>query len=341
MKKGFSDAIKDQYTKVPPVATADLTGKTVVVVGANTGLGFEATKHFARMNPGKLILACRSEERGSAAVKKLKSETSYDKAELWIVDLGKFSSVVAFTDRFEKSGERLDILVANAAMASYEYKTTSDGWEESLQVNALSLSLMSLLLTPRMVETGVKYATKPRIVIVSSDLHYMIGTNLEDVYEAKSPFRLLNSPEHCTQKLLNSGDRYSETKLLNVFFAQSLAELLKDTPVIVNSLNPGYCYSELRRSFSGVKAMVDCLMEKVLAHTTEAGSRSLVYAAVGGAEDPEKLRGAYLNINTPTEPADAVIGEEGRKRQDKLWADLIAELSKVDRRIPSIIKQLS
>ncbi|KAF6744974.1 hypothetical protein DFP72DRAFT_1092636, partial [Ephemerocybe angulata] len=50
----------------------------------------------------------------------LKSETSYDKAELWIVDLGKFSSVVAFIDRFEKSGERLDILVASAATNPYD-----------------------------------------------------------------------------------------------------------------------------------------------------------------------------------------------------------------------------
>ncbi|KAF5309362.1 hypothetical protein D9611_013999 [Ephemerocybe angulata] len=311
MKKGICDFIKDQNTKVPPVATADLTGKTVVVVGANAGLGFEATKHFARMNPGKLILACRSEERGSAAVKKLISETSYDKAELWMVDLGKFSSVVAFIDRFEKSGERLDILVASAATNPYgsAYKTTSDGWEES-------------------------YA--PSILLM-----------LEDVYEAKSPFRLLNSPEHWTDELEKTAGlwrsilRNKTHTVLNVFFAQSLAELLKDTPVIVNSLNPGYCYSELRRDFSGVKALVDYLMEKALALTTEEGSRSLVYAAVGGAEDPEKLRGAYLNLNTPTEPADAVIGEEGRKRQDKLWADLIAELSKVDRRIPSIIEQLS
>lgn len=46
----------------------DLTGKTVMVLGANTGIGFEATKHFATMNPGRLILACRSESKGHAAV---------------------------------------------------------------------------------------------------------------------------------------------------------------------------------------------------------------------------------------------------------------------------------
>jgi retinol dehydrogenase 12 len=68
MKKGFLPFVKDQFTTLPPLATADLTGKTVVVTGANVGLGFEASKHFARMNPGRLILACRSEEKGKTAV---------------------------------------------------------------------------------------------------------------------------------------------------------------------------------------------------------------------------------------------------------------------------------
>ena len=69
MKKSMLSFFRDQvFDKVPPVVTADLTGQTVVVVGANTGLGFEAAKHFAQMNPAKLVLACRNEEKGKAAV---------------------------------------------------------------------------------------------------------------------------------------------------------------------------------------------------------------------------------------------------------------------------------
>lgn len=69
-KKGFLNLICDQLSTVPPVVNVDLRGKTVVVVGANTGLGFEAVKHFARMNAGKLILACRSQEKGEAAIQR-------------------------------------------------------------------------------------------------------------------------------------------------------------------------------------------------------------------------------------------------------------------------------
>jgi retinol dehydrogenase-12 len=69
MKMGLWAFIKIQlFVKPKPVVTADLQGKTVVVLGANTGLGFEASKHFATMNPGRLILACRSQNKGQAAV---------------------------------------------------------------------------------------------------------------------------------------------------------------------------------------------------------------------------------------------------------------------------------
>jgi retinol dehydrogenase-12 len=63
--------IKDQWTALPLVSEykADLAGKTVVVVGANVGLGLEAARHFARMNPGRLIMACRNMEKAEKAVK--------------------------------------------------------------------------------------------------------------------------------------------------------------------------------------------------------------------------------------------------------------------------------
>ena len=64
----FYDFIQDQWQKVKPVEHIDLTGKTIVVVGANVGLGFEATKHFASMNPKRLVLGCRNQEKGQAAI---------------------------------------------------------------------------------------------------------------------------------------------------------------------------------------------------------------------------------------------------------------------------------
>jgi NAD(P)-dependent dehydrogenase (short-subunit alcohol dehydrogenase family) len=68
MRLGPWDFIRDQWTKQKPVFIANLTGKTVIVLGANTGIGFEAAKHFASMTPGRLMLACRSQSKGQAAM---------------------------------------------------------------------------------------------------------------------------------------------------------------------------------------------------------------------------------------------------------------------------------
>ncbi|KAJ2930295.1 hypothetical protein H1R20_g6819, partial [Candolleomyces eurysporus] len=335
MKRSISAFIYSQWKTVPPVATADLTGQTVIVVGANIGLGFESAKHFAKMNPARLILACRSEEKGKAAVEKIREETGYT-PELELLDLAKFSSVIAFADRFLKNKDaRLDILLANAAVATEQHKETSDGWEESLQVNDLSTSLLCLLLAPRMVETGEKFKTKPRLVVVCSEVHYW--TTLKDeVFESKSAFRTISSKEYGKMDA-----RYLDTKLLNVFFARSLADLLADTPVIANCVNPGYCYSSLRRTFQGFRQVVDWAMEKALARTSEEGGRQLTYAAVGSPEDPDKLRGQYISLHCVEEPSDYVLGSEGKKRQDILWNDLIAVLSEVDPRVREIVENFS
>ena len=148
MQLGFFQVLRDQLATVPPVEYEDLSGKTVVVIGANIGLGFEAAKHFAKMNPDRLILGCRSKERGEAAAaseinpllschfvshftyKELKTETGYESAELWVIDLARISSVVDFAERFEKEGGRIDILLLNAAVAPFAgQQLTADGYE--------------------------------------------------------------------------------------------------------------------------------------------------------------------------------------------------------------------
>ena len=68
MKLTFPSMIFQQWAKPDPPLHADLAGKTVIVTGANTGIGLETAKHFARMKPARLIIACRSEARGKGAL---------------------------------------------------------------------------------------------------------------------------------------------------------------------------------------------------------------------------------------------------------------------------------
>ncbi|KAF7360243.1 hypothetical protein MVEN_00753100 [Mycena venus] len=337
MHLGFWTWVRGQFFTQKPVVKTDLTGKTVIVLGANTGLGFEATKHFAKMKPERLILACRSQSRGQAAVDKLKAATGYTKAELWIVDLADFESVKQFATKFDRDGGRLDILVENAAIGTFKYAPTKEGWESSLQVNSLSTSLVALLLLPAMIKTAQQHSTVPRLVVVSSEVHYWVKIE-KRVYENPDMLKTLGSAEYCTDKAMRT--RYQLTKLLNVFFVRALnARLTPSTPLIVNTVNPGLCDSELRREISGIQAVLASLVVSVLAFTAEEGSRQLVWAAVAEQNQPEKLRGEFISACKVTEVADFVLSPEGVKAENQLWDELVDILGKLDPRVTENVEK--
>ncbi|KAJ3570465.1 hypothetical protein NP233_g4385 [Leucocoprinus birnbaumii] len=315
-----------------PLVKVDLKGKTVAVIGANTGIGFEAAQHFATMGPERLILACRSQEKGEAAIERLEQATGYKKAELWLIDLTDFSSVQTFADRALNELERLDIIVMNAAIGSRKYNTTKDGWETSLQVNALSMSLLALLLLPCLSKTATRFNVKPRIVVVSSSVHYF--SKLEDeIFEAPNAFSLLSNEDYCTPNIMRT--RYLETKLLNVFFVRALTNHLKDRSIIVDAVCPGFCYSELRKEITSVSMSI---YEWIFARSAEEGSRNLIWAAIGAPEggNEDDMSGQYIVSASIQEPADSLLGQEGKRREDKLWNDLISILRDVDPRVTDI-----
>ncbi|KAG6856448.1 hypothetical protein H0H87_004413 [Tephrocybe sp. NHM501043] len=325
-KLSFFGFLREQLSIVKPATKADLSGQTVVVIGANTGLGFQACNHFARMNPSRIIMACRSQAKGEAAVQKLRQETDYKGAELWIVDLSDFSSVIAFADKFEKDGGRLDILVANAATIPAEYIATSDGWEISLQVNCLSLFLLELRLLPRMIKTATEHNTHPRLVTVTSEVHFWSQLEKTMPEKEKDIYKTLSSKDYCTPAVMKG--RYEDTK--------PLAERLgKQSPVIVNGVNPGFCISELARGLSGLAATLFHLVQKVVARTSEQGSRQLIYAAVEGQDNLDQLRGAYISNTRVSEASDYAIGKHDL--QDRLWGEVIDILGKLDPHIGGVV----
>ncbi|KAI0267300.1 hypothetical protein BC834DRAFT_968824 [Gloeopeniophorella convolvens] len=316
--------------KPKPVERADLTGKTVVVVGANVGLGFEATKHLASMNPKRLVIGCRSEKRGREALEAIQATPGFaGKAELALVDLSIFASVSSFAEGFLRDGSQIDILVYNAAVLMHHYSATGDGWEQSLQVNHLSAMLLTVLLLPCLLRAASSGSSRnPRVVIVSSAVHFWTNVSSEELASNKILDKL-NDKEYCTSSVMVN--RYNWSKLLNVLFVRELAKRLPaDSPVVVVSVNPGYCKSELRRNLSPIFRILDRLMEFALAFTTEEGSRQLVWAAVGGAGREAELRGGYVSKADLTEVSDFVLSEDGASTQKRIWEESVEILSHVD-----------
>ncbi|THU76951.1 short-chain dehydrogenase, partial [Dendrothele bispora CBS 962.96] len=332
-----------------------LSGKTVIVTGANVGIGFETAKHFARMNPEKLIIACRNQEKGDEAKKVIQEETNFSRIEAWTMELSDFSTVKAFADRAEKELHRIDYLVENAGVANPGgYKVTKDGWEDTLQVNNLAPTLLAFLLLPKMLETAKKHGTYPRLVVVSSNTHYWSTFEREIIDAPKGKIlETFSSEKYFLKDPSILDNRYQDTKLINVLFVRALSSRLPPstegptiTPVAVN---PSFCISSLRRGWHDpsnerlvkMRELFD-EMEKQ-AFTGEEGSRQLIYGAIAkedeGGEGEEKMRGGYVNMSNLVEVSDFVLSEDGKKLEDKIWDECIEILSKIDGRVKGIVAE--
>ncbi|KIY48313.1 NAD(P)-binding protein [Fistulina hepatica ATCC 64428] len=312
--------ILNQWTTVPAVVHADLTGKTVVVIGANVGIGLEAVKHFAWMHPAHLILGCRDVAKGNEAAHEIVQESHCDAAvvDVWSIDLAEFASVEC---------ERLDLLILNAGMIPGSRSTTVDGWETCLQVNDLSFVLLSLLLLPLLLKTTKESGETPRIVTTASDVHYW--TSFDDDFTLQK----LSSD---TQ--FKPGIRYHDSKLLNVLFVHALNDRLRTSgpTVIVNAVNPGFCISQLHRN---VESLTIRIYVALFAISAEKGSRAIVWTAITGGEDADELRGGYIDfLCTLKEPSDFVLSTQGQVIQNRVWDEVVEMLSSIDARVPGIVR---
>jgi len=331
------DMIRTQWRTIPPVLTTDLSGRTVILIGANTGIGLEATKHFARMKPARLIMGCRNEEKGKTALAHVEAETGY-KAELWLIDLSSFASVSEFATRFEQEGGRLDYLVMNAGIAACSYEESKEGYEMTVQVNHLSTSLLTLLLVPTMARTARETSTSTRVVIVASVVHFWAIVPKE-VMDKPYLLDYVNSKEYCTPSHMLGMHQYNISKLFNVLFARAFAAHFSTPgpPITITSVNPGYCVSELRRDLPTITGYIVEILNKLVIISAEAGSRMLVQAAIWDKGHTE-LNGEFLSSEVVTEPSDLVISEDGAVLQEKIWKETISILAKADPRVSGIAR---
>ena len=275
-----------------PIPSTPLDNQIYILTGANAGLAFEAAKHFVRLNPAKVILACRNPSKGEAAKKAIEAETGKDGiVDVWPLDLSSYESVKAFARKAETL-PRIDALVESAGVLMDKYERTEEN-ESTITTNVVSTFLLSLLMLPKLRETAEKYSISPRLVIVTSEMHFLASF---PECTATNIFDALNDPE---TKTMNA--RYPVSKLLEVLYVRELVTKLAagahganksgDPPVIVNLPNPGWCWSEIIKG----KTLPIRMMMTLIARTTEHGSRALCSSALAGKES----HGEYLSECVP------------------------------------------
>ena len=195
-----------------------MAGRVCLVTGANSGIGKETAVGLAELGT-KVVMVCRSRERGEAALADIRKRSRSDSVELLLADLASLDSVRALAKEFLEKHESLHVLVNNAGVAMVRRSETVDGFETTFQVDYLSHFLLTNLLLDQL-----KRSAPSRIVNVSSESHYGGHLKLEDL-QMKRGYGVMKA--------------YSQAKLAQVLFTYELSRRLEGTGVTANCLHPG------------------------------------------------------------------------------------------------------
>ncbi|KAM9366784.1 retinol dehydrogenase 13 [Symphorus nematophorus] len=279
-----------------------LDGKTVLITGANTGIGKETAMDMAKRG-ARVILACRDMTRARIAADEIRQESGNGNVVVKRLDLSSMQSVRDLAKDVEENEERLDILINNAGIMMCPKWKTEDGFEMQFGVNHLG----HFLLTNCLLDL-LKKSAPSRIVIVSSLAHERGRIHFDDINFDKN---------------YSSDKSYSQSKLANVLFARELAARLQGTEVNVYSLHPGVIRTELARHLLPNLAF----WKKILAipffmmiKSPREGAQTTIYCAVD--ESLANSSGLYYSDCAPKTPAPQALDDAAAK---KLW-DLSASM---------------
>jgi NAD(P)-dependent dehydrogenase (short-subunit alcohol dehydrogenase family) len=240
----------------------DQTGRTIVVTGANSGLG-EATATELAKHGARVILACRNSSKGAAAAAKMIGDVTVRS-----LDLADLASVRAFAD----STGNIDVLVNNAGVMAIPKKRTADGFEMQMGTNFFGHFALTGLLLPKIAD---------RVVTLSSFAHRTGKIDLDDLNWERRRYQRWGA--------------YAQSKLADLMFAYALHRRLAQagSPVRSIAAHPGYASTELQSHTESLQDRVMAVGNRLLAQSAANGAQPTLYASTM----PDAESGAYYGPN--------------------------------------------
>ncbi|SIQ66663.1 NAD(P)-dependent dehydrogenase, short-chain alcohol dehydrogenase family [Haladaptatus litoreus] len=247
----------------------DMTEKTVVVTGANSGLGYEVTRALARKG-ATVVMACRRTNHAKTVKGRILTEVPDATLDVRELDLADRESIRSFAENFEADYDNLHVLCNNAGVMAIPRRETEDGYEMQFGVNHLGHFALTGLLFDRLLETP----GETRVVTQSSGVHERGDINFEDLHGEQE---------------YDKWDAYAQSKLANVLFAYELDRRLDEAGidnVLSLACHPGYASTNLQRrgpeqEGSRIRLWMMRLANAVFAQSAERGALPMLYAATG------------------------------------------------------------
>ncbi|KEF52195.1 uncharacterized protein A1O9_11822 [Exophiala aquamarina CBS 119918] len=323
---GYGQFLKGQI-RTPPMPEVDLTGRTILVTGANSGLGLDAAKLLIRLNCSTIVLACRSIAKAEATQDVLRTVSSRNGKTPTLIsfelEMTSFSSVASFANRC-KELPRLDAAILNAGIDVLEFRL-AEGYESTITVNVISTFLLATLLVPTLRTSAKKYNITPNLTITGSAVHFWTEPKLLTTPKTGQIFHSISNQQTADMK-----GRYFFSKLPVMLLVKYLASVLEKSavqghdnkpPVTLNNVAPGLCVTNLLRDFS----MAEKMVVRMIGRSSEHGARTLVHGATAGPE----THGQYLSECEIKDASPFVRSTEGDQTAERLWLELVDIYEKV------------
>jgi len=313
---GFWDLFRKQERAERLKETDRFDGKTVLVTGANSGLGFAIAVEVAKRG-GHVIMACRRQI--PEAGEKVKKLSGSEKVEMRYLDLSKIDTIHQFVNDLKKDKIDLDISILNAGVALAKARKTPSGLEEMFLVNYLSnVILTNLLLTNEIIKYSGKSTFKPRIVFISSDSHQ--GSSAVDYSEFGKFY------EYGASKGIAN---YSYFKLVLNTYATELSRKVKDVDVHV--ICPGPVHSNIIKEAPFMLRIIIGAIFKIIFRSPEKAALPVVYMSI--TDDFKGKTNEYMHMFREKKMDSKVyLPEEGTK----LWKESVKLWKSVDPKAVSI-----
>lgn len=311
----------------PYIPDVSFAGKTIIITGSNTGLGFDAAIHVARRGASRLILACRSVEKGTSAREKILKSTGCEgktAIEVWHVDLASYDSVLAIAQRINNDLVRLDGFIANAGV-EFDKFSEAEGLETTLTVNVISTFLIALAVFPKLQSTAAQQQQDTTLSFTGSCIHAVApDKQISSIPEDQDPFAALSDPKNADMHGRYPLSKCMEHLLFNALSSRtSMLQQHNQHRVNLNIIDPGWCESGLsrNRSTSTGERIASIFMKR----SQEAGSRTLVH----GVSSRREMNGKYLSNCVVQVQSSYVTSAQGLKDSERLWKAFMNRLESI------------
>jgi NAD(P)-dependent dehydrogenase (short-subunit alcohol dehydrogenase family) len=275
----------------------DQEGRTAVVTGANSGLGYETTKALSA-NGAHVVMACRSMERAREAESRIERDVPGASLSVLEIDLADLASVEAFAEGFESEYDRLDLLVNNAGVMMPPFSRTDDGFELQIGVSFFG----HFALTGHLVDT-LRATPDSRVVTLSSLAANFARIDFDNL-RGEKPYRKLRE--------------YGQSKLAALVFALELQRRLDRAGSDTASLaaHPGFTTSNLQRHLGALNYLV-----QPICMPTERGALPILYAGTAPDAEPGGYYGpdGVLEIRGYPGPAKVPSRARDETTARRLW----------------------